>query len=157
MTGNRRFWPVKVQCFDLAALRKDRDQLWAEAAAREASGESIRLAEHLWAEAGVQQASREIGDPIYDTLAERLDGQTGKIRASDIWEAVGLGDIARRTQDHNVRLSAAMQKLGWRRPKSKVRFDGRPQNAWLKGEPGTGADAYPEVPRDLVLGSGRPF
>src|SRR6185436_7521750 len=35
-TGNRRFWPVRVQRFDLARLRADRDQLWAEAAEAEA-------------------------------------------------------------------------------------------------------------------------
>lgn len=42
-TGNRRFWPVRIERFDVARLRADRDQLWAEAAAAEASGEQVRV------------------------------------------------------------------------------------------------------------------
>lgn len=157
MTGNRRFWPVKVRRFDIAALRRDRDQIWAEAACREAEGESIRLPPRLWSVAGDHQSSREVGDPFYEVLSERLDGQAGKVRASDIWEVVGLGEVGQRNQDHNVRLNAAMQKLGWRRPKSKLRFGGPPQSAWVKGDDGAMAEAFVEVPRDLVIGSGRPF
>lgn len=154
MTGNRRFWPVKVNRFDLELLRRDRDQLWAEAAAREGRGASIRLPENLWAVAGEQQDSREIGDPFFEILNERLDGLEGKIRASDIWEAVGLGESRNRNQDHNVRLSTVMQRLGWQRPKSKLRFDGRPQHAWVKGDAGLMVDAYVEADRSLVLGTG---
>jgi predicted P-loop ATPase len=42
-TGNRRIWPIRVRRFDLARLAEVRDQLWAEAAAAEAAGESIFL------------------------------------------------------------------------------------------------------------------
>jgi predicted P-loop ATPase len=57
-TGNRRFWPVRCKGFDIEALRRDRDQLWTEAAAREATGVSIRLAKELWPMAGVEQEKR---------------------------------------------------------------------------------------------------
>ena len=37
-TGNRRFWPLRCGTIDLAGLRRDRDQLWAEAVARYIQG-----------------------------------------------------------------------------------------------------------------------
>lgn len=42
-TGNRRILPVHVVRFDLDRLRAVRDQLWAEAAVAEATGEPIHL------------------------------------------------------------------------------------------------------------------
>src|SRR3546814_10950113 len=42
LTGNRRFWHVRVDGFDLPRLRADVDQLWAEPAPREPSGASHR-------------------------------------------------------------------------------------------------------------------
>jgi predicted P-loop ATPase len=42
-SGQRRFWPIRVGRFDLVRLAEVRDQLWAEAAAAESSGESICL------------------------------------------------------------------------------------------------------------------
>jgi predicted P-loop ATPase len=63
-TGARRFWPVRVRRFDVEALGADRDQLWAEAAVREAQGESIRLASDLWTAAGAHQEERRRNRPV---------------------------------------------------------------------------------------------
>jgi predicted P-loop ATPase len=39
LTGNRRFWPVLCGDFDLEALDRERDQIWAEAVVRYQAGE----------------------------------------------------------------------------------------------------------------------
>jgi hypothetical protein len=54
----------------LDALRRDRDQLWAEAAAAEASGESLVIEDHLCQAAATQQEERMLKDPWDDILAE---------------------------------------------------------------------------------------
>jgi len=65
-TGNRRFWPVPIGAIDLEALRRDRDQLWGEAAYHEAQGASIGLPAKLWADARAEQDRRLVADP-WDT------------------------------------------------------------------------------------------
>lgn len=78
-TGNRRFWPVKTGEIGLEALRRDRDQLWAEAAFIEAGGASLTLDESLWEAAREQQAARMEEDPWLEILrnlsTSRKDGQ----------------------------------------------------------------------------------
>jgi predicted P-loop ATPase len=115
LTGNRRFWPVKVSAFDVQALLMNRDQLWAEASEVESSGTSIRLPQELWAVAGAQQEQRRIVDPWEDDIADAYGVQTGKVPAEEVWAVVGLSDKGRRTQEHNARLGAVMKRLGYER------------------------------------------
>ena len=70
-TGNRRFWPVKPGTIDVDALRRDRDQLWAEAADVEAKGGSLMLPQDLWADATAEQDERRQHDP-WDLRDSRL-------------------------------------------------------------------------------------
>jgi hypothetical protein len=114
-TGNRRFWPVKITGFDLEALAKDRDQLWAEAVVIEASGAAIRLDRDLWPAAGEQQEQRRVIDPWEEVIALGVGETRGRIRSSVIWGHVGLSDPSHRTQEQNSRLGLVMKRLGFSR------------------------------------------
>jgi predicted P-loop ATPase len=135
VTGNRRFWPVLIVRFNLNALRRDRDQLWAEAAVREAKGESIRLAPELWLKAGTEQQQRLADDPFVAHLDGHLCAVEGRIKSADLPVILDLRG-AQLTQEAGVRISEAMRRLGWKRPNKsgQLRFDGHKQAAWVKGD-----------------------
>jgi predicted P-loop ATPase len=67
-TGNTRMWPVYCKTVDLRWIELNRDQLWAEAAAREAEGEVLWLDDK-----GVQGTAAT-------TTADRLAGE--------VWEPI---------------------------------------------------------------------
>lgn len=127
---NRRFWPVNVGEIDLDALVRDRDQLWAEAATAEASGESIELPRRLWAAAAGVQAAHHEEDPWVDAISGVLGDMVGKVRSTDIWNILGIV-VGRQTQADNRRLGSAMRHLGW--TSAQLRFYGLKCSCYVKG------------------------
>jgi hypothetical protein len=125
-TGNRRFWPVKVGTIDLDALIADRDQLWAEAAAREASCESLVLPRELWDVAAIEQEERVSDDPWVDTLRAYLDGTPGadgigpvepidRVHSVTLLTSALSIRISEHTAAHMQRVRMIMEKhLGWK-------------------------------------------
>lgn len=144
-TGGRRFWPVRVRRFDTEALLRDRDQLWAEAAAREAAGESIRLNAELWEAAGQQQEQRRATDPWEEVLEELIDGadlvrvdvdgdyvEADAISAGAVWGKLGV-EANHRDNRHAHRVGEILQRHGFTK-KQKIRTEatGKPQWHWLR-------------------------
>jgi predicted P-loop ATPase len=135
-TGNRRFWPVRCQRFDIVALRRDRDQLWAEAAAREVSGVSIRLPAALWPMAAVQQAQRLTRDPWLEALQEAgLVDMYGKISMGAIWTILDVRG-GQQGQEQSRRVGEAMRQLQWHRPNSggTVKINNELVSGYVRGE-----------------------
>ena len=117
-TGNRRFWPVRVTRFNVAALERDRDPLWAEAAYREAAGESIRLPERLWTAAAVEQDARRQIDPWEELLDDSavISLVAEAIPVESLWAA--LGDAGKYFKRNDAeRLAQIMQRFGYTRKK----------------------------------------
>ena len=75
-TGNRRFWPVKVRGLRLEELKRDRDQLWAEAVVRFKADESWWLDREVEAFAAEEQEQRRQGDPWEEPILDWLSRQT---------------------------------------------------------------------------------
>ena len=136
-TGARRYWPLKLQeRVDVARIATDRDQLWAEAAAREATGESIVLPEMLWPLAAERQAEQTTEDPWVDALRDFLghrerywaEGEfevfdhpdleprpPGRVHSSELLlRAIGI-PTERQTKGQAQRLRTIMEAvLGWK-------------------------------------------
>ena len=139
-TGNRRFWPVRCGTINLDALRRDRDQLWAEAVARFNAGAIWWIDDPvLTAAANVEQDARYQAD-AWDARIDRwLDFERRRAnhgyagyddwrdeeleRASPLTDA-SVGEIlegalgiepARWTKADQMRVGAYLKRNQWQR------------------------------------------
>ena len=75
-TGNRRYFPIKVGEVDVDGIKRDRDQLWAEAAHYEARGELTYISDPRLIKAHkAAQREREIHDEWEGMIAEWLENE----------------------------------------------------------------------------------
>jgi predicted P-loop ATPase len=138
-TGNRRIWPVKTGIIDIDALKRDRDQIWAEAAKLESEGASLVLPEELWTAARAAQEERRECDPWEDVLADiqgdivTTDQGAKEERISSreiLTTKLGIADKDA-TYLEALRLKRTMNALGWAGPK-KIRFGNKSERGYYR-------------------------
>jgi predicted P-loop ATPase len=126
-TGNRRYWPVKTSTINLSDLKKDRDQLFAEATALFEQGvqwwpDKAFEAKHIQPE----QEARFEADPWEDPIAQYLNRLQPpfKVTVSQVAKfGVGFPSDSRIGGFDARRIRAILESEGWKQqPRQK---DGR--------------------------------
>lgn len=125
-TGNRRIWPVKCLSADgdgadLDWLRENRDHLWAEAADREATGESIWLDSAAVREVALAaQADRMSEDPWHSKVREHI-ATLPRVTIPEILDQALFVPTVQQTKALEMRVANILKGLKWEK---KSKWDG---------------------------------
>lgn len=112
-TGNRRIWPIRCTHADPDWVAENRVQLWAEAAAREASGEVLWLDDEAVQKVAKEaQAARMTEDVWADKVREFIDGK-GKIRMPELLSDALFIPTDRQDRRSQMRVAAILRSEGW--------------------------------------------
>lgn len=119
-SGNRRIWPVRCLFADVEWVEANRDHLWAEAAAREASGEAIWLHEQEAREQAAQAQSDRMSEDVWaDLVRDHISGRR-EARIPDILTtAIGI-PRERQGKREEMRVANILTSFGWRRHVERV-------------------------------------
>lgn len=117
-TGNRRIWPIKCRTADPEWVALNRDQLWAEAVVREATGEAIWLDDETIENLAKEEAEKRMaGDVWEDKIRLALIGRQ-EITTAEILESMNV-QTAHMTKSMEMRVANVLRHFGWERHVSK--------------------------------------
>jgi len=138
LTGNRRFWIVRVTKAHPERIAAIRDKLWAEAVHAEPR-EKLWL-DNLSLNAAAAQITHEASDfgPWLEALESSIPDGPLKIKVTDVWKLVGMHgaqSINKLTKGHQAQMKAAMAGLKFERKDSGIRdAAGKKVRAYVRGE-----------------------
>jgi putative DNA primase/helicase len=144
----RRQWPVRCTAIDVEGLRRDRDQIWAEAAAafkagerwhpdREQSQEAAteqrkRFDEDVWTDVVLRKAEELLGRRE-DQVMHGLETGPACVTISEVLhEATGM-TLDRMKKYDKDRVASILRMNGWNNRTQKRLAAGSPSKVWRKG------------------------
>ena len=136
-TGNRRFWPVVTQSIDIPLLKRDRDQLFAEAFVRWQAGEQHFInSEDVQMQARLEQAKRVTEDPWEEIVYHWLESQAHELDCPITTSVVAACALnmqgAKMGKMEKSRLVFAITQAGWYSTKVWDKQARMQVRAWVK-------------------------
>jgi len=114
-TGGRRFWPVRCGVIRIDELRRDRDQLWAEAVARFRAGETWWIdSGELSAAAADEQQQRYDEDAWQSLIEEWIEGRE-YVTIEQILRLCIQKQPSDWNQGDKNRIARCLRAIGWTR------------------------------------------
>jgi predicted P-loop ATPase len=141
-SGGRRYWPVHCQGpIDRDGLRRDRDQLWAEALAAYEAGVAWWLEDaETIAAAKEEQRGRYEEDPWYEAVIkfaeQEADTDDGSVTVTQILERLGI-ELPSQDQTKRNRVARCLKRAGWERCQKDAgqNLDGKRLRRWCYRRP----------------------
>ncbi|MGH1371149.1 MAG: VapE domain-containing protein [Cellvibrionaceae bacterium] len=130
-TGNRRYWPAMCTKIDAEALRKDRDQLWAEAFTLYKAGAKWWPQDEHKSLFEAQQENRFDSDVWEEIIEDWLRSHSKPVALMNelMGEALKLEPGQMRPPEQK-RVGQIMSHLGW--PKTRPRVNGKRENGYKR-------------------------
>ena len=133
VTGNRRFWPVEVERVDLAWVRANREQLFAEALERFKAGEPWWLTPEEELLLSAENEEHEVQDAWVELVGSYVKEH---LAFMEFTTAMLLGEALKKpshlwTPADEQRIGRVMKALGW----SKVRRSAGGKFRWVYERP----------------------
>jgi len=137
-SGNRRFWPIKIDKVDMSKIIDNRDQLWAEAY------QMYRRGEIWWTDEdapeslmfAAEQDERIDGSDIDDTISDYLtdevlifDDGIKFIKLVDIWTRALNGKLENLSRSKELEIASSLRRLGFE--KGRKTHKGVKYKGWL--------------------------
>jgi len=130
-TGGRRFWPIKIGKIDLTAIKRDRDQMFAEAMVAFGRGEAWHLSPAE--ETLEEQASRQVEEVWLPRVLDWLTGRWGEITTGEVLADALKIEPARQDRAAQMRAATCLRAAGW--TSHVVKKTGQSCRVWRREPP----------------------